>query len=208
MIELAYWSGLPRPRSPVTSMFRSARSRRERARASPDSPACSTRCAVSDQPDFRELVGEDSRRGGAGARAGGCDAASRRAASCRDPRLAHPSGRADRSSSHLDEAPRRARRRARRGACGRLFGVGRWTGNDSTHYRAAVQMQPTGRSPKRLGPDPARRARALRQLEARAPGGRAAHFPVTATTFSGWRRTASTRPPAAASRSRATRSST
>ena len=28
-----------------------------------------------------------------------------------------------------------------------FFGVGRWTGNDSTHYRAAVQMQPTGRSP-------------------------------------------------------------
>ena len=43
-----------------------------------------------------------------------------------------------------------------------FFGIGRWTGNDATHYRAAVHMQPTERAPN---------ASALIKLGEREPSG-------------------------------------
>jgi Anti-sigma-K factor rskA len=43
-----------------------------------------------------------------------------------------------------------------------FFGLGRWTGSDSTHYAAAVHMQPTDRSPN---------ASALIKLGGRDPSG-------------------------------------
>jgi hypothetical protein len=118
---------------------------------------------VSDQPDFRELVGEELTpaeelelaRVDAMLRAAG-------------PPPAEIPGSLTRAVERIG-APRIWTKRrvvlavALAAALATVFfGIGRWTGNDSTHYRAAVQMQPTGRSPN---------ASALIKLGEREPSG-------------------------------------
>jgi hypothetical protein len=118
---------------------------------------------VSDQPDFRELVGEDLspeeqmklERVDALLRATG-------------PPPAEIPGSLTRAVERIG-APRiwTTRRAALAVAlAGALaavfFGLGRWTGSDATHYTAAVQMQPTDRSPN---------ASALIKLGEREPSG-------------------------------------
>ena len=118
---------------------------------------------MSDQPDFRELVGEELTpeeelelaRVDAMLRAAG-------------PPPAEIPGSLTRAVERIG-APRIWTRRrvvlavALAAALAAVFfGIGRWTGNDSAHYRAAVQMQPTGRSPN---------ASALIKLGEREPSG-------------------------------------